>query len=124
MPLKLTLQSLSEWISDCAEAAKGAVDVTLESGLLRDSLDELCDIGGVAGALFKLGARAIPDPTPEQRIAARLHKAFLTALDRELAALAPKVHRKSLPPEQGFKAELHGSRPLPAARAIVGEGWS
>jgi hypothetical protein len=84
MPVKLTLQKLSDWVTDSAKATKGAADLALASGLLRESLDELCDLGGVAGALFKLGSRVIPDPTPEQRIAAKLHTAFLKALDREL----------------------------------------
>jgi len=84
MSVKLTLQNLSDWIKDSSTAAKGAVELTLESGLLKDSLEDLVELGGVTGALFKLGSRAIPDPTPEQRIAARLHKAFLSALDYEL----------------------------------------
>lgn len=84
MSVKLTLQNLSDWIKDSSTAAKGAVELTLESRLLKDSLDDLVELGGVTGALFKLGSRAIPDPTPKQRIAARLHKAFLAALDCEL----------------------------------------
>ncbi|HEX6863229.1 MAG TPA: hypothetical protein VF414_10465, partial [Thermoanaerobaculia bacterium] len=84
MSVKLTLQNLSDWIKDSSTAAKGAVELTVESGLLKDSLEDLVELGGVTGALFKLGSRAIPDPTPEQRIAARLHKAFLAALDYEL----------------------------------------
>jgi uncharacterized protein YjbI with pentapeptide repeats len=84
MPIKPALQSLSDWIGDAAKAAKGAADLTIESGLLRDSLGELSEVGGLTGALFKLGSRAIPDPTPEQRIALRLHRTFLTAFDREL----------------------------------------
>src|SRR5215212_7844596 len=86
MAVKLTLQKMSDWVEDLGKVAEGAVEVTLESGLLKDFLDDLCQIGGVAGALFKLGARAIPDPTPEQRIAARLHRTFLVTLDRELKA--------------------------------------
>ena len=97
MSVKLTLQNLSDWIADSAKAAKGAADLTLESGLLKDSLGELSELGGITGALFKLGSRAIPDPTPEQRIAARLHRTFLTAFDRELKdrpdLVSPKVWR-------------------------------
>src|SRR5687768_9197049 len=84
MSVKLTLQNLSDWIKDSSAAAKGAVELTVESGLLKVSLEDLVELGGVTGALFKLGSRAISDPTPEQRIAARLHKAFLSALDYEL----------------------------------------
>ncbi|HVG08351.1 MAG TPA: pentapeptide repeat-containing protein [Thermoanaerobaculia bacterium] len=84
MSVKLTLQNLSDWIKDSSTAAKGAVELTVESGLLKDSLEDLVELGGVTGALFKLGSRAISDPTPEQRIAARLHKAFVGALDYEL----------------------------------------
>jgi pentapeptide repeat protein/NACHT domain-containing protein len=82
--VKLTLQTLSDWIMDSAKAAKGAADLTVESGLLRESLQDLSEVGGLVGAVFKLGSRAIPDPTPEQRIAARLHRALVIALDREL----------------------------------------
>jgi hypothetical protein len=95
MPVKLTLQKLSDWITDSAKATKGAADLVLASGLLRENLDELCDLGGVAGALFKLGSRAIPDPTPEQRIAAKLHRAFLAALDRELKERADLIGKKT-----------------------------
>lgn len=113
MSVKLSLQNLSDWIKDSSTAAKGAVELTVESGLLKDSLDELCELGGVTGAVFKLGSRAIPDPTPEQRIAARLHKAFLSALDYEL---------KEQPIEAGvWKKYLRERLPEVATEKLSGE---
>src|SRR5262249_10488508 len=93
MALKPALQTMSEWVKEAAEVATGAVKITLESGPLKDTLKDFCEIGGVAGALFKLGSRLIPDPTPEQRIALALHQTFLTTLDKELHA-RPNLTRK------------------------------
>lgn len=86
MTIKLALQNIADWIKEASMAAKGTVTVTLESGQLKNSLNELCQMGGVVGALFKLGSLAIPSPTAEQRIAAQLHRTFLTALDQEFKA--------------------------------------
>ena len=61
--LKPKLQRLSDWTVDIAKVATGAVELTMQSGWLQDSLEDLCDVGGVAGALFKIGARVIPRPT-------------------------------------------------------------
>lgn len=95
MNIKTSLQSLSDWTKEAASATKGAVDLTLESGLLKDSLDDLCKVGGVAGAIFKLGSLAIPNPTPEQRVTSELHRAFLTALDRELKRHEKQINAKA-----------------------------
>ena len=144
--VKLTLQSLSEWVQDVGNAASGAIEVTLESGLLKDFLGDLCGIGGVAGAIFKIGAKVIPDPTPEQRIAARLHRTFLQTLNRELkeseVPISPETWRRYMETELPRVAEknlagqftwlgIFGSRDRKPARnwplvnelADVGRDW-
>ena len=82
--VELKLQKVADWIKDVADAAQGAVDVVLQTGVLKETLEDLCSTAGVAGALFRLAARAVPGPTPEQEIAAGLHRTFLVQLDREL----------------------------------------
>ena len=84
MSLKPGLQKAAEWVKEMSSGAKDAAEVALESGLLQDTLIDLCKVGGVAGALFKLGAMVIPDATPEQRIASTLSRALLDAFDTEL----------------------------------------
>lgn len=98
MSVKLQLQSLADWIKESSAAAKGASELVLESSFLQEGLKSLGDLGGLTGALFKLGAKAIPDPTPEQRIASRLFKTFLTAMDREFKEhpIKPTIWRRYL----------------------------
>ncbi|MHB0999618.1 MAG: hypothetical protein ACYC27_10250 [Armatimonadota bacterium] len=93
--LKLKLQSISEWTTDIAKSVKDYTDVIWESGLLSDTIKELCDAGGVAGVVFKLGAKVIPDPDPEQRIACQLHESFLITLDGELKKRPDFISLKS-----------------------------
>ncbi len=95
MSIKTGLQSLSDWTKELASATKGAMDVTLESGLLKDGLEDLCKVGGVAGAIFKLGSYAIPDASPEQRIASSIHHTFLTALDGEFKTRGDLIDRRA-----------------------------
>jgi|GEM_PF-4788974 len=115
MSIKPALQNLSDWITDSAKATKGAADLVVESGLLKDSLGELTEVGGLTGALFKLGSRAIPDPTPEQRIAARLHRTFLTAFDRELK------DRPDLVGEKVWKTYIRTRLPEVATEKLSGQ---
>lgn len=86
--IKLRLQKVSEWISTSSEIAKGTVELAVESGLLQDTLTDICDGGGVAGSVFKLGAMAIPsdflEADAEKRIAARLSRTFVKTLDAQL----------------------------------------
>lgn len=94
----ILLKDVADWIDDAASTAKGALEITLQSEHLRATLSELCDLGGVTGAIFKLGSRFIPSPTPEQRIAAKLHQAFVKSLDDELKSgarwVAPNAWRR------------------------------
>lgn len=84
MSIKLRLQSISDWVTNFSKVAKGTVKFSVESGLLQDSLKDLCDQGGVAGAVFKLGAMALPEADAEQRIAAMLGRTLLKTVDSEL----------------------------------------
>lgn len=86
MTLDIRLQSVSDWLSEIAEVAEGVVRVSFESGLLKDSLEDLCKQSGAAGAVFKLGAMSIPKSNAEQRIASALCESFLRTLDRSLAS--------------------------------------
>ena len=51
--IKLPLSFTSVW--------RVTVEFAVESGFLQDSLKEIRDRAGVAGAVFKLGAMAIPE---------------------------------------------------------------
>ena len=68
MSLKLRLESISEWVKDVGKVAEGIAEAAVESDLLED----LGDVGGVAGALCRIGARVLPQPTVEQRITRQL----------------------------------------------------
>jgi len=77
MSLKLRLESISEWVKDVGKVAEGIAEAAVESDLLED----LGDVGGVAGALCRIGARVLPQPTVEQRITRTLVTAALGTLD-------------------------------------------
>ena len=81
MGLKTILHIGSEWVKTVADAVKGSAQVALESSLLKDTVKDFAEIGGVMGAVFKLGAMVLPEPTPEQKIALTLHNTFLKTLD-------------------------------------------
>lgn len=86
MGLRIRLQKTSEWLKEMAEAAKGTIQVTVESGLLKDSLKDLCEQVGAAGAVFKLAAMSVPGASAEQRIAVALSQTFVRTLDSAITA--------------------------------------
>ena len=79
-----------------AKVAKGTIEFSVESGLLQDSLKDLCDQAGAAGAVFKLGAMALPnvDADAEQRIAAKLGRSLLETVDGELKKRPDLITKK------------------------------
>jgi len=111
--INLSLRAISEWINDMATVATGAIAISLESSFLKDTLKDLCKLSGVAGALFSLGARIIPNPTPEQRIASELHKAFLLAFDEELENQGEYISMNS------WKSYVQGSLDRTATKKLA-----
>lgn len=89
MSLPIKLQKISEWVSTIAKAAKTTTDFAVETGFLQDTLKEICDRAGVAGAVFKLGAMALDltssEVDAETRIGAHLTRTFVKTLDAQLA---------------------------------------
>jgi hypothetical protein len=82
-------------VTNLSKVAEGAIEFSVESGLFQDSLEDLCGQGGAVGAVFKLGAMALPDATAEQRIGAQLGRTLLKTVDAELKRHPDLITKKT-----------------------------
>lgn len=93
MPMKVALQALSQWFTDCGSLVKDTAKVALETGALQDLAEDLGEVGGIAGTLLKLGARLLPEATPEERLLNAAAYGFVQGLDHALLARQPELDR-------------------------------
>ncbi|MEP3479605.1 MAG: pentapeptide repeat-containing protein [Fuerstiella sp.] len=111
MSLPLKLQKISDWISTIASATKTTIEFSVQSGFLQDTMKEICDRGGVAGAVFKLGAMTLDltagKADAETRIGAHLSNAFLKTLNTELGQQTDDDPHKFISPD-AWKAYQSG----------------
>jgi len=75
----------SDWAKDLGSVVKDGAELVLEEGWVRDLADDLGKTGGLAGILFRVGARVLPNPTAEQHLITGIHRAFLRGVQQELS---------------------------------------
>jgi len=106
--MQVALKAASRWFRDVGQVVEGVAEAAIESQLLED----LGQVGGVVGALCRIGARVLPTPTAEERITKTLVNTFFSTVKEIVDADEDTT-------TDDMRAYLEGDRAEPLTRETL-----